>query len=104
MPALLPALRLSLINPLVHSNIIVPPHLVSRPLGVSINAVRLADFDIDELTHVHIPVPRAVLNARPATEITFHHPICPPPRAFDPNNTDARPLGFMFEFLSLRRT
>jgi capsular polysaccharide biosynthesis protein len=86
------------------NSFIVPPHFVSRPLGVSINGVRLADVDIDELTHFHIPVPRAVLNARPATEMTFHHPICPPPHGFDPNTADERPLGFMFEFLALRRT
>jgi hypothetical protein len=81
---------------------IARPHLLSRALGVVVNGVQLGDFDIDELTHVHVPVPAGVLRGRKELELEFRHPACPSPLAMGVSN-DTRPLGFMFERLALRR-
>jgi hypothetical protein len=81
---------------------IAPPHLVSRMLGVAINGVKVAEFDIDEATHVHAFLPRDALGKAADLTIQFRHPICPSPKSMGLSD-DARPLGFMFEFVALRR-
>jgi hypothetical protein len=78
------------------------PYLMSRSLGVAVNGVMLGNFDIDELTHLHVPVPAGVLAGRAELEFEFRHPICPSPLAMGVS-ADTRPLGFMFEALALRR-
>jgi hypothetical protein len=80
---------------------IAPPHMLSRLLGVVVNGRALAEFDIDELTHVHVFVPRDVHIRNAELVIEFHHPICPSPKSMGVSD-DTRPLGFMFEFVALR--
>jgi len=77
------------------------PHLMSRPLGVSINGVSLGEFDTDELTHVYFPAPASVLTRQSDLVIEFHHPVCPSPAVMGVS-TDGRALGFMFEMVQLR--
>ncbi len=78
------------------------PYLVSRQLQVSVQGVQLGDYDIGDLTHMHVPVPEGVLRARPGLHIAFGHPQCPSPHAMGVSD-DTRSLGFRFEFLALRR-
>jgi hypothetical protein len=78
------------------------PNLVSRSLGVAVNGTLIATFDIDELTHVYVPVPAALLAGRRDLELEFRHPICPSPLSMGVS-TDTRPLGFSFESLALRQ-
>ena len=78
------------------------PHLVSRALGVAVNGKLLGNFDIDELTHVHVPVPAAVLIGQRELELEFRTPVCPSPLSIGVSG-DTRPLGFMFEMLALRK-
>jgi hypothetical protein len=80
---------------------IAAPHLVSRVLGVAINGVELAAFDIDELTHVHVWMPSDVVRRHEDLTIEFRHPVCPSPQSMGVSD-DARPLGFMFEFVAIR--
>jgi hypothetical protein len=77
------------------------PHLVSRTLGVAVNGTMIATYDIDELTHIYVPVPAALLAARRDLELEFLHPMCPSPLSMG-ISADTRPLGFQFETLSLR--
>jgi hypothetical protein len=79
---------------------IARPHLLSRTLGITINGTWLAEFDIDELTHIHVAVPGALLARSSTLSIQFHHPICPSPRDMGVSS-DTRNLGFMFERLAL---
>jgi hypothetical protein len=81
---------------------IAAPHLVSRLLRVTVNGVKLAEFDIDELTHLHVFVPHAVLARGGDLTIVFHHPICPSPKSMGVSE-DGRNLGFMFKFLAIRQ-
>ena len=81
---------------------IAKPHLVSRPLIVTVNGRELANFDIDELTHVHVFVDRDILASADDLVIKFRHPICASPCAMG-ESEDTRPLSFMFEFVALRR-
>ncbi len=81
---------------------IAPPHLVSRRLGVAVNGVGVAEFDIDAATHVHAFLPADALGRADDLVIRFSHPICPSPKSMGLSD-DARPLGFMFEFVALRR-
>lgn len=78
------------------------PHLVSRALGVAVNGKLLGNFDIDELTHVHVPVPTAVLAGQNGLDLEFRTPVCPSPLSMGVSG-DTRPLGFMFEMLALRK-
>jgi hypothetical protein len=77
------------------------PYLVSRPLSVVVNDVLRADFEIDDLTRLHVGVPGVVLSARDGMKIVFHHPVCPSPLDIGAGQ-DARALGFRFEYLALR--
>jgi len=77
------------------------PHLVSRPLAVSVNGVFLGEYDIDELTHLYFPAPAAVLGRSADLEIAFYHKVCPSPRDMGVSG-DGRALGFMFEMVGLR--
>jgi hypothetical protein len=81
---------------------IAAPHLVSRVLGIAVNGVALAEFDIEEATHVHAFVPGHLLANTADLVIEFRHPICPSPQSMGLSD-DARPLGFWFEFVALRR-
>jgi hypothetical protein len=78
------------------------PHLVSRALGVAVNGKLLANFDIEELTHVHVKVPAAVLAGHNGLDLEFRTPVCPSPLSIGVSG-DTRPLGFMFERLALRK-
>jgi hypothetical protein len=79
----------------------VAPHLVSRPLSVAVNDMLRTDFDIDDLTRLHVAVPRAVLASRTGMKIVFNHPICPSPLAMG-TGQDGRALGFRFVYVALR--
>jgi hypothetical protein len=81
---------------------IARPHLVSRTLGIAVNGKLLANFDIDELTHLHVKVPAAVLAGRTELDLEFRTPVCPSPLSMGVSG-DTRPLGFMFEDLALRK-
>jgi hypothetical protein len=78
------------------------PHLVSRALGVAVNGKLLGNFDIDELTHVHVAVPAAAVAGRKELDLEFRTPVCPSPLSIGVSG-DTRPLGFMFERLALRK-
>ncbi len=78
-----------------------PPHLVSRPLTVSVNGTRLAEFDIDDLVRLHVQVPPELTLSGELT-IDFQHRACPSPQAMGVS-VDARPLGLMFERIAIRR-
>lgn len=80
---------------------IAKPHLLSRALGVVVNGVELAAFDIDELTHVQVFAPLDVLRRSADLVIEFRHAVCPSPRSMGQSDDD-RPLGFMFEYVALR--
>lgn len=77
------------------------PHLVSRPLAILVNDHPLAEFDIEELTHLHVFIPIGAQAGR-TLNIVFRHPVCPSPCSLGVSS-DARPLGFMFEFVALRQ-
>ena len=77
-----------------------PPHLVSRPFGIAANGHLLATFDIDLLTHLHVFLPGA-LHAAAELQLDIRHPVCPSPLIMGVSD-DARPLGFMFEFIAFR--
>jgi hypothetical protein len=79
-----------------------PPRLPETELAIEVNGVRLARFDVSELTRLQVLVPRDVLARRKTIELIFHHPICPPLNSVS-DASDDRPLGFCFRSLSLRR-
>ena len=79
----------------------IEPHLVSRPLSVVVNDVLRKNFDIDDLTRLHVEVPAGVLAGRRGMKIEFHHPVCPSPQAMG-TGQDSRALGFRFVYVTLR--
>jgi hypothetical protein len=79
-----------------------PPHLMSRQLNIAVNGTRLAEYDIDTLTHLYVPLPASVLRDRQGLDIIFTHPVCPSPQMMGVS-PDTRSLGFMFEYLAIRR-
>ena len=78
-----------------------PPYLVSRPLAVLVNGVRLAETEIDDTVRLHVHLPAELMRADELV-IDFQHPVCPSPLSMGVS-TDARSLGIMFERVTLRR-
>jgi hypothetical protein len=81
----------------------VPPHLVSRPLSIAVNDVRVGDFAIENDTYLQMLVPRAALARTADLTLVFQHPVCPSPAAMGVSD-DTRPLGFRFEAVWLAGT
>ena len=86
---------------IVGEGFVSPPHLVSRPLAVSVNGTHLADFDIDDVVRLQVYVPPE-LTLSGELVVDVRHPACPSPRAMGVS-VDARSLGLMFERVALRR-
>ncbi len=57
---------------------------------------------IDEATHVQAFVPGQIVGGAIDLAIEFRHPVWPSPQSMGMSD-DARPLGFWFEFVALRR-
>ncbi len=77
------------------------PHLVSRPLRLSVNGVGLLDVAIDDATILHMQVTANVSCLAEELELVFSHPCCPSPEALGVSG-DKRSLGFMFQMVRLR--
>ncbi len=77
-----------------------PPHLVSRPVGVSVNGVRLADLDAGEQIHAHVLVPAGLL-ASDELAVTIHTPVHPSPHCLGLSG-DRRELGVMARRVAVR--
>ena len=79
---------------------LLPPHLRSRPLTVSVNGMELRRFAVGE-TAVHAcVVPQACL-AGPTLALRFDHPVTASPRDLG-LNPDSRPLSIAFNSIRLR--
>ena len=87
----------------VHAEgMVAPPHLVSRPLALLADGVRVGEWDLEELVHVHAFVPQQARRRSGEMVLEFHHPICPSPASLGKPGGDERPLGFMFAFVAVR--
>jgi hypothetical protein len=71
----------------------VYPHLPTRPLAVTEGDREIGRFDVIGHTRLFCKLEKG-------TKLTFHHPVCPSPRAMGAGSDD-RPLGFGFETLRL---
>jgi len=81
---------------------VAPPWLNATVLEVQANGHALARLTIDGLVHLNLHVPAPVLAASKDLELIFLTPICPSPMSMGLSD-DARPLGFAFRRLALRR-
>jgi hypothetical protein len=75
---------------------VYPPHLPTRPFSVLVNDVEAGSFEVIGRTRLFCRLTPEMLGAADMVSLTFHHPICPSPRAMGAG-ADDRPLGFGFE-------
>jgi Glycosyltransferase 61 len=81
---------------------VAPPWLTATVLEVQANGQSLALLTIDGLVHLNLHLPATILVKSADLELVFLTPVCPSPKSMGVSG-DARPLGFAFRRLALRR-
>ena len=81
---------------------VAPPWLNSTMLEVQANGETLQRLTIDGLVHLNLHIPAQVLAKSVDLKLIFLTPTCPSPKSMGLSD-DARPLGFAFRRLALRR-
>jgi hypothetical protein len=79
-----------------------PAALADCEVWVSVNGVRLARFDVSNLSRVQVPVDGALARRRLPVEVGLEHPVCPPFGSVAPSN-DMRRLGFFYQRIGVRQ-
>jgi hypothetical protein len=82
---------------------VAPPWLNATALEAQANGQSLARLTIDGLAHLNLHIPASLLAKSAVLELIFLTPVCPSPKSMGVSD-DARPLGFAFRRLALRRT
>ncbi len=85
---------------LVLGTTLLPPHLRSRPLTVSVNGVELRRFAVGWTAIYACLLPEACL-AGPTLALRFDHPVTASPRDLG-LNLDSRPISIAFNAIRLR--
>jgi hypothetical protein len=85
---------------LVLGTTLLPPHLRSRPLAVSVNGVKVRRFTVDRTALYACTLPESCL-AGPALALRFDHPVTVSPRDLG-LNADIRPISIAFNAVRLR--
>ena len=86
---------------LVLSTSLAPPHLVSRPLRVSVGGTELGALAVMAPGTYNLQLPEACAGGG-SIELRFDHPITTSPRDLGMSE-DARPLGVSFHRLRIRQ-
>lgn len=82
------------------TTVVLPPHLVSRPLGVHVNGVEVGRFAVCRSGDYTCMVPAACL-AADRLSLRFTHPLAISPRDLG-FNADPRPISIAFKSVRLR--
>lgn len=85
---------------LVLGTLLLPPHLRSRPLAVSVNGIEVRRFAVDRNALYACVLPAACL-AGPHLALRFSHPVTVSPRDLGLND-DIRPISIAFNAVRLR--